>query len=253
MSLHDGLVAYYHPRTLRLPINGSAAAAFNPELTGCPNLDVGVFAGVSLKEFDGIPFLDLTSGSLTLPNITTGGPDDFSGPFTIACWARPTTTANWVALISRSDGGTPHRNYAAYLSQGSPTQVLVDCNDPAGSFFVTLSKPWGANVNNHVVVSCDGSAVRVWLNGGPACGGGSGIINGNTITAHAAPNSYTGWGQEKNFDFHPAYLGPGGIWRRGFNDADAAELFTLGGRFPFTRRMGQPLASGFGGSRIIVP
>jgi beta-N-acetylglucosaminidase/Concanavalin A-like lectin/glucanases superfamily/Glycosyl hydrolase family 20, domain 2 len=109
----------------------------------------------------------LVGGYVTVPNSPTVS---LTGPFTIAAWIKPTTTNQQQAIIEKYNAPYPN---GYVLRIGSDGRLYAYSNDATTSVGVTGATVLTPNMWHFVVASCDGSTLKVFLDG---------FLDGSTAT-----------------------------------------------------------------------
>lgn len=97
--------------------------------------------------------------------IATNSACDFNGPVTLSCWVYPTISNNYQCLIAKTSAANV-RQYGMYLSGNGTGFIYVDMDNGSGSpGNMAVSPGWVVNAWNNVIVTADGTTVRVYLGG----------------------------------------------------------------------------------------
>lgn len=173
-----------NPRSYLPPYNGTTWGDLsrnnnNGTLTNGPTFNTG--SGGSIV-FDGVDdYVNIPNNSSI--NISTNQ-ISFGG------WFYPTRSGGYQLLIGKSNGAP--RQYCMFLSQFSTSQIYVTLNGTNwAQNNVSLSTPWSTNVWNYIILTYNGSAFNIYL-------------NGNTVNTTSATGNITAQNYNVTIGWHPS-------------------------------------------------
>lgn len=90
---------------------------------------------------------------------------EFAGPFTVSAWIYPTTTATYQTIVSADYIATGHRDFSYFISGLGTSNIFVNIGNGALVADIPIAPPISLNKWNYVVMTADGSNVRIYVNG----------------------------------------------------------------------------------------
>jgi len=143
---------------------------------------------------------------------------NFAGPITLSAWVYPQISNAYQGVIVKATG-VNNRQYAFYLSQLGTGNIYVAF---AGSNIgdQAVSPAWTVNAWNHIVVTADGSNIKIYINGVLA----STLGNAN-VSATASGNVVFGMDVPNNQFPLNGYMGPVFIYNRAISASEVRQLY----------------------------
>jgi hypothetical protein len=126
--------------------NGNTGTLVNGVGYNSSNLGSLVFDQID----DTVTILQSSSTNITSNTITFGG------------WVYPTISNKYQHIIVKNIGSS--RQYGMWLSINGTSQIFRNLNGVISQGNVTLSSPWMVNTWNYIILTYNGSTIKIYLN-----------------------------------------------------------------------------------------
>lgn len=162
-------------------LNGGASLSGLDSTVNANNF-TSITATPSTGTIDGAGSFNGTTGKAL--QLTPGASLGFTGPQTLECWFNEKDTADYRGLVL--NGGSTNRSGAMYLAIGAQNQIYYNTVGAQ-----TLSTGWSLNTWNHLVLTDDGTNLKIYLNGTLGYSGANGTgASGGSLQYALGYNSF---------------------------------------------------------------
>ena len=102
-------------------------------------------------------------GSDDYVRVLTSSSLNFAGKVSLSAWIYPRISNAYQAIVVKASG-VDQRQYAYYLSINGTSQIFIALGT-SNLGNVVVSPEWSVNQWNHIVLTADGSNVKIYING----------------------------------------------------------------------------------------